>query len=225
MKHLTLVLTLLTIFSLSFISSCSSCQSSTTANNTCDGGDCSSPTPTSSSYGSGQGAASTGNEVELEDNSNNTSICLPEANLTCTDTNTTSNKVNVIKEDGWQITLPVEFEKRSSSKKEVVLSAYSDKNKVLLVVMKENFTGKFEEYVLTNVRNIRGTGAKILSTKTVDSEGKTFILIESMKNDIKIWSLASTKNGFGYGVSCGGPEPYDAVNTICTSITDTFTLN
>ena len=211
-----------------FIISCTSCQTSPTNNCNGSGGDCNTaPVPVLSSSASTQVTepdASAGSTSILVDEANYNNACLPEANLLCSDTHVPGH-LSMVKQEDWQMAVPTTFQVKSTDKKEVVYMSYSNSDNALLVVMKEKFTGTFEQYVLTSLRSSKDAGAKVESTKTVDSEGKKFVLLEATKDDIKIWTLVTVKNGFGYGVSCGGPPPYAALNSVCSFITNSFTLN
>lgn len=231
MKYTFIILSLLVASTASLLSSCTTCNVQTTEHS-CDGGDChqSVPKPTVSAETHSDASVDNDEVVVtstgvLLDQAPSHNVCLATSSATCPDQAEPSNiKVEVVKGDGWEVTLPVGFQNQVVTKPNVALQSYSEKDKVLAVVLKEKFAGTFEQYVLVSLRGIRDAGAKVQSTKTVDADGKKFILVEAEKNDVKVWSLVTTKDGFGYGLSCGGPATYDNVDNFCTFVTNSFTL-
>lgn len=230
MKKTIGILSLLGFGLVSCASSCGSCQSEPqVATSPCDGGQC---TTTVAGMTSSEGGASDSSLSEsadatstLVDEVASASMCVMDTTLVCQPAeNSTSVKTELVSGDTWQITLPLGLQKKPVTKTDIVLSAFLDKEKVLLVLLKEKFSGSFEQYTISSARGIKDAGATIQSSATVELNGAKFALLEAVKNDVKIWSLVTTKNGFGYGLSCGGPSPHDDAHTVCTSITNTFTL-
>lgn len=75
----------------------------------------------------------------------------------------------------------------------------------VVVLLSEEFDGPFDTYVISAIRGIKDADANIDSTTSVELDGHNFVLIESSKEDVKVWTWASLIAGLGYGLSCGGP--------------------
>lgn len=226
MKKNVILLTLVTLC-LFLIASCTNCNAdSSQVAHTCDGGgSCTNPAVSSAPLTEASASTHTSGIPVLVDEANEVNVCQDNTPNSCLHPHDESIiKVDLIKKDTWELTLPLGFKEKTKSKPGVDLITYSERDQALVVVTKEKFAGKFEEYVIVALRNAKDTGAKVESTKTVDSEGKKFILLEMTKNDIKVWSLVTTKDGFGYGVSCGGPPPHEPINSLCSVITNSFNL-
>ena len=226
-----MALSTLAVLSVFFIASCTQCSpEADKTTNLCDGGGgCTSPAVSSSNTpttaDSSEPPTTTSGVSVLVDGVNETNVCAPSTTNLCLNPHDESLiNVDVVKGSTWEITLPSGFKEKSKPKPEVELVTYSERDKALVVVTKEKFSGNFEEYVLMNLRKVKDTGARVEATKTVDADGKKFVQLEMMKDDVKIWSLVTTKDGLGYGVSCGGPPPYEPVNTLCSFITTSFVL-
>lgn len=231
MNKTIIILSLLVFSLLSCVSSCNSCQSVTHAVNLpCDSSACNTDSTKlvdviESSASDSFSTESVEVKSSLLDHFTEVSMCTLDPSLNCQPLdNFTSVKTELVKGDTWQINLPLGLQRKPIPKAEIVLSAFLHKDKVLVFLLKEKFAGTFEQYTLHSLRGIKDTGSTIQSSAMVELNGTKFSLLQTIKDDVKIWNLVTTKNGFGYGLSCGGSASYDATHIICTSITSTFTL-
>lgn len=92
----------------------------------------------------------------------------------------------------------------------------------LVVLLDEKFEGSFDEYVLVLLRELKSSGATILDTSEVNLNGNRFILMESFRDDVKVWLWVSLVNNQGYVLSCGGPVDN---RFLCFEIAKTFKIN
>lgn len=229
MKNSILVSLFLTLSVVSCSSSCFSTppKPEPLSPTTCDGGDCHDNSVVDGGSG---GTADAGTKpvtstAELVAQVGVTSVCSDSPELVCSPLPNVSAPAESVKGDSWQVNLPLGFQKSKSESPDIVFSALSKKDRLLVVLLKEKFTESFDVYVLTTVRDLKESGTKVVSTKPIKSGNSKSMLIETVKDEIKIWTMVTTKDGFGYALSCGGPGDHAVMLPVCTSITDSFSVN
>lgn len=107
----------------------------------------------------------------------------------------------VVSADNWQLVLPREWAKQEAPKG-VALLATNTKEQGLLLMTKEPYEGSYDEFAIETVRGLRGQGAEILTTSTVQAN-ELFVYIRSQQGDLIADTWVTVKDDFGYSVSCG----------------------
>lgn len=132
----------------------------------------------------------------------------------------------VLSEEDWSVSLPAGWSKLEPPMPAPELKLfYGNKDKMNLVIfVKEPFQGTNAEYILEGLRGIKDGGGKIASARQVDLNGNKFVLVDSTKDNIRMWMWILAKNGFGYALSCGGPATDAGQEDICTKIANTVTI-
>jgi hypothetical protein len=154
------------------------------------------------------------------------SCTLPTATATATATTPPAPPDQVFSEDDWSVTIPTGWAKMEPPEPAPELKLfYGNKEKMNLVIfVKEAFPGTNAEYVLEALRGIKDGGGKIAAARQVDINGNKFVLVDSSRDNIRMWMWILAKNGFGYALSCGGPVGDTGQEDICTKIANTVTI-
>jgi len=130
----------------------------------------------------------------------------------------------VIKENKWEFTLPSSDWKKMDGAPEHTVAFVNESAKNIVLMVNEPFTGSFDEYALTALRSVRAAGAVIASAKQVEVNGHNFVLVESSKNNTRVWMWVSVLDGQGYAFSCGGADDA-AQQALCLSVAGTLKIN
>jgi hypothetical protein len=130
----------------------------------------------------------------------------------------------LVKKDNYEFTLPGNsWNQVETCKNAGCPVAYMNKdNNAVVAFMSENTSDTLDKYVLSAIRGMKDAGANISSTKQIDLNGHKFVLVESSKNNVKVWMWITLLNGQGYGLSCGAP---DDVHDLCFAIANTLKIN
>lgn len=197
MKYLKVLLPFLAFVN----ASCGSCQHSTSSS-------------TDSTADSLQASDSRNYDSDVNDSPSDTtsdvSSCT-ESNCSVSDASSLPDMVKkpeafTVSGDTWEITLQPEWSRIRASTPEVMVEAVSNEHKVVLFFLKEKFSGTQDKYVIFALGGLRDSGATLMSAKSVVVNGIGFVLVEAARGKTKTWNWITTKNGFGYGFSCGGSE-------------------
>jgi hypothetical protein len=129
-----------------------------------------------------------------------------------------------IKGDKWEFTVPSEGWKPMENSPPHSNGYLNADKKNLILVINEPFTGSFDEYALGSIRAMRLSGVQIVSAKSVEVNGTKFVLVESSKDGIRVWAWVTTKDGRGFGFTCGGPEDVNQ-HDLCFGVANTFKIN
>lgn len=93
------------------------------------------------------------------------------------------------------------------------------------ILAKEESPATYDEYIIANVRAVKDAGANVRSTKQVEENGHKFVLIESAKDNLHVWTWVTLEKGFGYNFSCGGPVVKIDQQALCSEIANTLKIN
>lgn len=131
----------------------------------------------------------------------------------------------VLSEDDWSVSVPVGWEKLTPPTTDPEVKVfYGNKEKQNLVIfVKEAFPGTSAEYVLEGLRGLKDSGSKLNGARQVDLNGNKFVLVDSSRDNVRMFMWITAKNGFGYALSCGGPADQPQED-ICTKIASTVTI-
>jgi hypothetical protein len=129
-----------------------------------------------------------------------------------------------VKQDGLELTLPSAEWVAVESPPPHAQAWMNAVKKNGVVVVGEEYTGSYESYVLFALRGIKDSGAQVASAKQVEINGQKFVLVESSKNNIRVWLWVALVGGHGYGVSCGGPDSDPTQKDLCTGIAATIKI-
>jgi hypothetical protein len=129
-----------------------------------------------------------------------------------------------VSQDNWELTLPSDAWQKIPDAPGDVAAFMNKEQHNLVILVTEKFAGKYEEYVLMAVRGLKGAGATIISAKQIELNGHKFVLVESSKSDVRVWTWVTLLNGQGYGLACGGPAADEAQHDLCFGIANTFNI-
>jgi hypothetical protein len=93
------------------------------------------------------------------------------------------------------------------------------------ILAKEETVASYDEYIIANVRAVKTAGANVHSTKQVVVNGHKFVLIESSRDNLHVWTWVTLEKGFGYNFSCGGPVGKTNQQDLCLGISNTLKIN
>ena len=132
----------------------------------------------------------------------------------------------VLEKDNINLTLPMTWGEEPNSRKTVLLVAIEPKLESLLVLTKEPYTGTFDQFAIDSIRGLRSGDAGLVGTSSVELNGSPFVLAETTKDGLTMLEWITVKDGFGYGLSCGGPEVNsDKHVEACQKIATSLTIN
>lgn len=166
-------------------------------------------------------------EAELpaakETDSCDASICaLPSTNELLDDKNT------VLSQDNWQFSVPGDgWELMSPPLPEIKIARENEKKGCLLFFLKEETVSSYGEYVIGTIRAFTEDGNTVVSAKQVVINSNKFIAVEVRNSVTTAWLWIMVKNGFGYGLSCGGNNSADfngRLYNLCQSIADSVEI-
>lgn len=145
-------------------------------------------------------------------------VSVPTPTATPVDTNVTLSK------DNFKITVPnANWVALPPTPDQIV--GYLNKDKQNLVVLvKEPFSGSYENYILEAIRSVKNDGGTVVSTKQVSISNQNFVLVEATQDMVSIWMWVTVVNEFGYSFSCGGPQSVSDEKDLCSSIADTLQI-
>lgn len=135
---------------------------------------------------------------------------------------TPEQKPQVFSGDTWELTLPVGWKKTEQVSEDTILTATLKDEHLIFFLLKEEYKGPYENYIISAIRGIKNAKLEIKSLKQVEINGTKFVLLETYKDDFNLLIWITAKNGFGYGLSCGGPTSpkFDE----CTQIASSFKI-
>lgn len=197
MKHLFPILGFLTLS----LASCTGCTKKNTSVPVCSGTDCEQPI------------------VPV--------VSRPDAGVTSSDKIESSDSLNqTLSGDGWELVLPEGFDSvvLEDEEKPAVLVVNKEEHSLVLLI-KEPFTGSIPEYVVGAVRGIAEEKGILRGNKHGELNGNKYVLLDSAKDGTRVWMWLLVKNGFGYALSCGGPEAEDHHEALCAEVANTLKLH
>lgn len=111
-----------------------------------------------------------------------------------------------VSQDDWSISLPSDAWEVRKTDEDVKFVAGNKEKHNLVVLVKEEFPGSFQQYVVLNLKSLKDNGSILISAKPAVIDNKKFVLIESLKANARVWMWVTVRNNFGYGLACGGIE-------------------
>jgi hypothetical protein len=202
MKHFFYILSFLSIG----LAACTGCTKKNTSTPVCTGPDCVQPTT-----------------PVVPD----ASLHQPDAGLDSTQSSGNTPDFKTISRNGFELTVPQEWEEfvidGEEPQPELVVGNEEEHNLILLV--KDPFTGTPSEYVLEAMQGFKKEGAKVTSSKQTELNGNKFIALDSSRGGARIWLWITVKNGFGYVLSCGGPESETHHEEICRDVAKSLKIH
>jgi hypothetical protein len=207
MRTKILFLSLLLLAMAACESSCSSCNQKDEAQ-----------TSSTSSYSS---PSSSGTGGVLLDSSSQ------ESSTESSSSGAVTEQFKTFKQDNWEITLPSSFSESDKKLGKIVFTALDSDKKILLSLVKEQFSGTQDQYLLLSVRSLKENSYQLAKPQPTNLQINNikFSLLELTQNNIKIFSWIGVKNNFGYVLSCGGPEPHNQVEVICKPLSEKLIIN
>ena len=125
--------------------------------------------------------------------------------------------------DTWELVVPLGWEPKDSGNPKVPLTIYNESNKWSIMFLKEQYPGLKDQYVIEQIRGLRGAGGKLVTASEVELNGNKFTLLEAKKDTTAVWAWVTVKDGWGYAFTCGGdysssPSVRDACFKISSSL-------
>jgi len=127
--------------------------------------------------------------------------------------------------DTWEFTVPNGWESKSSSDKSIAAMLFNDSNQELIMLLREDYNGPVEGYIIEAIRGVKGADAKLISSKQTEVNGVKYTILESKKGPVTVWAWVTVKNNFGYVFTCGGDESEVFKHQAsCLSVMNTFRI-
>jgi hypothetical protein len=115
-------------------------------------------------------------------------------------------KEQVVSGDTWEIILPPEWDKKNSDNSDIILLAADQSTETLVVMTKKKYDNSYDQFVLEALRNLRGDGVTLGEASNAIINNVSFTTAETVKDNLRMLMWVTVRNGFGYELSCGGPE-------------------
>lgn len=137
-----------------------------------------------------------------------------------------SPQAQLFSDINWELTIPFGWDAITSVSPppEVKVAVSNLLYNNIIVFEQEKFSGSYEEYVVFALRGVTDTGARLISTTTVTLNGDTVFLLNSEKNGVTAWMWVTTKNGYGYALSCAGKTIDNWNHGICFNVFNSLKL-
>lgn len=130
-------------------------------------------------------------------------------------------KEQVITGSNWELVLPSQqWNKKETNRQNVELLAIDTSLANLVLFTKEPYNHSYDQFVIESLRTLRGESSFILKTSDIIISDIQFVQAETVKNDIHMILWVTVKDGFGYTLSCGGPED----TSDCQKIANTLVI-
>lgn len=128
--------------------------------------------------------------------------------------------------EGWELVVPEGYDTTILQDEEQpdVLVVNEEEHSIVLLI-KEPFVGSTPAYVINAVRGVAEAGATLNASKQVELNGNKYVLLDSNKEGSRVWTWLTVNNGFGYSLSCGGPETEDHHETLCSEVANSLKLH
>lgn len=129
--------------------------------------------------------------------------------------------------EGWELVVPEGYDTAvipEGEEQPDVLVVNEVEHSIVLLI-KEPFVGSAPEYVINAVRGLSEALATLNASKQVELNGNKYVLLDSAKEGIRVWMWLTVNNGFGYSLSCGGPETEDHHETLCNEVANSLKLH
>lgn len=129
--------------------------------------------------------------------------------------------------DNLTLEVPLNSRVVTDMSKDVLASIMVDEpEKLITVLAKEEFLMSLDEYLIFTLRGVKASKSEVLSTTTQVVNGQDAKLIESYKDNIRVYTLIITKNKIGYTLSCGTALiTTDSAKATCLEILNSFKIN
>lgn len=164
------------------------------------------------------------NTLPVEVSSEPTSTALPTATPSASSDPVPVRTDVLVKKNKCEFTLPgLEWKSLPTCDEDNCPVAFVNKDETgLVVLLNEKFESSFDDYVLTMLREVKEAGATVDSVSEVTLSGHKFILMDSSKDNVRVWLWVGLVGDQGYVLSCGGPvDNHD----LCFDIAKSFKLN
>lgn len=135
--------------------------------------------------------------------------------------------VQDVSQDNWHLSVPVvNWIPQSVGDGDVKLFLVDSKSIVMLV--KQETNDELPDFAASVLRDFSVGGATIFSIYQITLNDQEFVQAEVAKRSAAMWVWMTTKNGYGYGLVCGGSIDPDAGTTMrdmCQNIANTLHID
>lgn len=126
--------------------------------------------------------------------------------------------------NGWQLTLPSSWQNQDFNKPSFELLATNKEDESLFLLYKEEYKNTFDQFAIESIRKLRDEGAVINDTANVTINDQPFVMIESIKGNIRMFSHYTVFNNYAFSLSCGGNENNTQTLIDCKNISQSIRL-
>lgn len=133
--------------------------------------------------------------------------------------------MQTINKDSWSLQIPAswsEYKKEDSPNIAYFKNGVGVKSLIVIQQMIDPETKSLQDLASVSLRYLRQDGSEVLSLDLSNINGINFVLIESEKNNIIVWSWQTIINNNGYGILCAGTE---SNRDVCLTIANSFTID
>lgn len=131
-------------------------------------------------------------------------------------------------DENWSFTVPGDtWTLTPPPSPELKVMAINQDLGCLLLFLKEPTTSDYASYAVDAIRSFAQDDVVINSVHQVMINSIKFVKVQVSTEDTVVWTWLTVKNGFGYGLSCGGdfnPEGGDTLHDLCQGVADTLEI-
>ena len=133
---------------------------------------------------------------------------------------------NVIVGEDWSFTLSSSYEKKDliSTSKDIKAVYVDKENHSSVFMVREPYVGEYKAYVIESVRGLKESRVTIKSARQLIINDSLYVVLETEKDNIKLWFWITHNNEVGYTFSCGGPSSEAWHESVCETISQTVKL-
>lgn len=168
---------------------------------------------------------------------NNNEVIVPDVVPSATNTGGGGGKTIEVEEpiplvkkvmvENLSLEVPLTSRVVTDMSKDVLASIMIDEpEKLITVLAREEFTLSLDDYLIFTLRGVKASKSEVLSTSTQVINGQNAKLIESYKDNIRVYTLILLKDKIGYTLSCGTALiTTDSAKATCLEILNSFKIN
>ncbi|MBP9743733.1 MAG: hypothetical protein KBD37_10310 [Burkholderiales bacterium] len=114
------------------------------------------------------------------------------------------DNVSKLSGDGWELLLPNDFQLKDVANPSLVVVAFNNKDKRLVILSKNEFAGTVSQYTTEAVSVFKEVGMTITSQSTGTLNSTPFARVDGVKGPLSISHWFLVKSNYGYTFACGG---------------------
>ena len=136
---------------------------------------------------------------------------------------------DILAQENWQFSVPGEgWVAMDPPAPETKVVTRNESKNCLIIFLKEGGQAKYADYVVGSIRGFVENGSTIVEIDQVEIHGNKYGKVHLVKASLNIWAWLTTKDGFGYGFTCGGEvDPTTKDNSLadlCQNVANTVEI-